>query len=233
MRTSAGGAAEALLDISQLTLLRMDATAKIRALNDALRNLTGEGRLFVTAGISALPLEQQAVIMRRVFTYSAFTPANDPYGEHDFGSFECDGVSICWKIDYYDRTLVRGSPDPADEAVTTRVLTVNGFEVVAVCDGKSAIKAIRDTQFDVVIVDLFMPGMDGLSAIKRFRRLDPQMPIIVASGFMFAGECPVMPHFEEMSKKSGACSVLYKPFKPQEVLSAIRSAIGPTGTRVL
>jgi hypothetical protein len=102
----------------------MDSTAKIRALNDALRTLTGEGRICFTAGIAALPPEEQARIMDRVFGFADFTPDNDPYGEHDFGSFEHAGKTIFWKIDAYDRALKFSSPDPADEAVTTRVLTV-------------------------------------------------------------------------------------------------------------
>jgi len=63
-------------------------------------------------------------IMRRVHTFVAFTPDNDPYCEHDFGSFDYAGKTIFWKIDLYDRDLKFGSPDPADETVTTRVLTV-------------------------------------------------------------------------------------------------------------
>ena len=102
----------------------MDSIAKIRELNDALRTLTGEGRIMFTAGITALPDEDQAEIMRRVFAYGDFTPENDPHGEHDFGSFEHAGKTIFWKIDAYDRAHKFGSPDPADEAVTTRVLTV-------------------------------------------------------------------------------------------------------------
>src|SRR5579872_5623799 len=102
----------------------MDTAAKIRQLNDALRTLTGEGRIFFTAGISALPPKQQAAILERVFGYTDFTPENDPYGEHDFGSFEHAGKTIFWKIDCYDRALKFGSPNPADEAVTMRVLTV-------------------------------------------------------------------------------------------------------------
>lgn len=102
----------------------MASTEKIRALNDALRDLTGEGRICVTTGIATLDPAEQAEIMRRLFTYADFTPDNDPYGEHDFGSFEYAGKWIMWKIDYYDRTCEGGSPDPADEAVTTRVLTV-------------------------------------------------------------------------------------------------------------
>ena len=102
----------------------MDPTAKIRALNDALRELTGSGRIFVTAGIAALSPDVQVEIMRRVHSFTAFSPDNDPYGEHDFGSFEHAGKTIFWKIDCYDRDLKNGSPDPSDPAVTTRVLTV-------------------------------------------------------------------------------------------------------------
>jgi hypothetical protein len=57
----------------------MNSTDKIRALNDALRNLTGEGHIYVTAGIAALSDEEQAVILTRVFTYSDFTPESDPH----------------------------------------------------------------------------------------------------------------------------------------------------------
>ena len=102
----------------------MDQTEKIRALNDAVRTLRGSGQIFITAGIAALPIEEQTEIMERVRTFTAFTPDNDPYNQHDFGSFEHADRTIFWKIDCYDRDLEYGSPDPADEDATTRVLTV-------------------------------------------------------------------------------------------------------------
>ena len=71
-----------------------------------------------------MALQQQADIMRRVHDFTAFTPDNDPHGEHDFGSFEFAGKTIFWKIDCYDCDLNYGSPDPSDEPVTERVLTV-------------------------------------------------------------------------------------------------------------
>lgn len=109
----------------QLTFLRMVSTARIRDLNDAFRTaLCGHGEVFVTRGIAALPQDEQTEIMVRVHTFDAFTPDNDPHGEHDFGSFEHDGKTIFWKVDCYDRDMNYGSPDPADETVTTRVLTV-------------------------------------------------------------------------------------------------------------
>ena len=63
----------------------------------------------------------------------AFTPDNDPHGEHDFGSFEYAGKTIFWKVDCYDRDLNYGSPDPADENVTERVLTVMLAEPSRIC----------------------------------------------------------------------------------------------------
>ena len=98
--------------------------ATIAEQNDALRRLGKAGSLFVTAGIAALPLEAQAAILALVRDFDAFTPDNDPYGEHDFGSFGFGEHTIFWKIDYYDKKLEMGSPDPADPAVTSRVLTV-------------------------------------------------------------------------------------------------------------
>ena len=76
----------------------MDLTERIRALNDAFRTaLAGEGRVFVTAGIAALSPDEQVEIMRRVPGFITFTPDNDPFGEHDFGSFEYAGKAIFWK----------------------------------------------------------------------------------------------------------------------------------------
>jgi hypothetical protein len=103
----------------------MGSTAKISGLNDALRAIAaGTGRIYVTAGIADLPMQDQVQIMQRVQSFSDFTPDNDPWGEHDFGSFDYDGKKIFWKIDYYDRDLKFHSTDAADESVTTRVLTV-------------------------------------------------------------------------------------------------------------
>ncbi len=100
-------------------------TARIRALNDAARRNQTDGDMFmITCGVKALPEADQAAIINRVFAFDDFTEANDPYGEHDFGAFDLDGVRLYWKIDYYDLDLKCGSPDPADETVTRRVLTV-------------------------------------------------------------------------------------------------------------
>ena len=64
-------------------------------------------------GIAALGSEAVANIVKTIEVYDDFCHANDPYEEHDFGSFEADGHTIFFKIDYFDPTLTVHSPDPS------------------------------------------------------------------------------------------------------------------------
>ena len=75
-------------------------TARIRALNDELRqHLTG-GMAVITPGVAALGPEAVERIVKTIAVFDDFSHANDPYEEHDFGSFEADGTMIFFKIDY-------------------------------------------------------------------------------------------------------------------------------------
>jgi len=97
----------------------------IRQLNDEIR--TGQsinGHTIITSGIQALKEEAVAGIRAAVAQFDTFTEDNDPYGEHDFGSFEFEGQRIFWKIDYYDKDLSCGSPDASNPDCTSRVLTI-------------------------------------------------------------------------------------------------------------
>lgn len=103
----------------------MSAPLSLAQLNDLLRTTFLTGRVMLTEGIAALPAPVQERVLTGVRTFNAFTPDNDPYGEHDFGAIDVDGAGrVFWKIDYYDPSLTMGSEDPADPAKTVRVLTV-------------------------------------------------------------------------------------------------------------
>ena len=98
---------------------------RIRALNDEFRaEGLSTGRWVITDGVAALGVEFMALAVRRVRRFDGFDPADDPWGEHDFGAFDLAGERLFWKIDYYDHSLSCSSDDPADPAVTVRVLTV-------------------------------------------------------------------------------------------------------------
>ena len=99
-------------------------TAKIRQLNDRFRQTGRGGRIMITQGIQALGEQAVAAIIAKVRAFDAFTPDNDPYGEHDFGKIVHDGQKVFWKMAYYDKAMEYGSPDPSDPNVTTRIMTV-------------------------------------------------------------------------------------------------------------
>ena len=100
------------------------ATARIRDLNDHARQTFTGCRVVITRGIAELGDDAVGPILAQVRTYDCFTPDNDPYGEHDFGSFHCCEHQVFWKWDYYDVDMGMHSPDPSDDTVTTRVLTI-------------------------------------------------------------------------------------------------------------
>ena len=96
-----------------------ETSAKIAELNDEhRRSMQG---CTVTKGIVAMGSAANEVFVG-VRDYAEFNEDNDPYGEHDFGSFTVSGVKIFWKIDYYDENLSKWC-DPLDPDCQ-RVLTI-------------------------------------------------------------------------------------------------------------
>jgi hypothetical protein len=97
---------------------------RIARLNDALRKAGTGGRMVATRGVRALPGFDANTLLTLLAGYDRFDPDNDPHGERDFGDLDYCGAELLWKIDYYDRQLAWGSPDPADPTLTMRILTV-------------------------------------------------------------------------------------------------------------
>ena len=108
-----------------------DTQNPIAKLNDLFRLSLGQslavapGQRFITPEVHALRFDEFWELMYAVSTFADFTPDNDPYGEHDFGSIEMLGEKWFWKIDYYsDDQCQYGSEDPADPQKCFRVLTI-------------------------------------------------------------------------------------------------------------
>ncbi|MDT3684209.1 MAG: DUF3768 domain-containing protein [Pseudorhodoplanes sp.] len=99
-------------------------TETIRHLNDELRRTLLGGLAVITPGVAALGHDAVERLVKTVAVFDDFHHANDPYQEHDFGSFQAEGTTVFFKIDYYDKTLAAGSPNPADPSVTERVITI-------------------------------------------------------------------------------------------------------------
>ena len=116
-----------------------------------------------------------------------------------------------------DDTAVRGA--------IKMVLEQDGHDVTVAENGRAGVAAVEAGVFDLVICDIFMPGMDGIETIHAFHQHHPRMPVIAMSGFMFRdGQTPA-PDYLSLSTKLGAAYSLRKPFRPQELLKAVRQCI--------
>ena len=97
---------------------------RTQALNDQLRVHGVGGRVMMSEGVADLAYEVRRRVVNAIRAFDAFSEDSDPHGEHDCAFVEVDDISALFKIDYYDLTLSHHSPNPADPAVTVRVLTV-------------------------------------------------------------------------------------------------------------
>ena len=79
---------------------------KIALLNDAFRTTLTGGTVLLSVGVQALPDMVKAAAIRKVVYFDDFNEGNDPYGEHDFGSFELCNRRFFWKIDYFDERML-------------------------------------------------------------------------------------------------------------------------------
>jgi two-component system chemotaxis response regulator CheY len=111
-----------------------------------------------------------------------------------------------------------------DDALFTRtmlrnILTENGFKAVVEAEtGTEAIWAYERWQPDLVIMDINMPEMDGMTAVGNIMNIDPEARIIICSAL---GE----PHLMKEALEAGVIEFIMKPFQPEKVIEAIDKAL--------
>ena len=110
------------------------------------------------------------------------------------------------------------------------ILERQGHAVVLAECGHDGAGAIEAYAFDVAIVDIFMPDMNGIETIKAFRRSAPKLPIVVMSGHAFRDASGPAPDFFRMAADLGATGCLRKPFTPAELLHAVRTCSTPAAS---
>jgi CheY-like chemotaxis protein len=119
-----------------------------------------------------------------------------------------------------------------DVAVQTTVrllLERAGHSVVTAGDGRKGLALCQTGDFDLLFLDIFMPGMDGFETMRMVRQQRPQIPIIVISGRPVASEADTAPDFLTMATKLGAISSLQKPFRPADLLAAVAGCLDAAG----
>ena len=99
------------------------------------------------------------------------------------------------------------------------ILTDLGYHVEVAHDGPSALERVRRRHYDIAILDLKMPGMDGLSLYREIRKLRPETVAIVVSAY-------AAPETAAQALDAGAWRVLPKPIDPPRLLGLLEEAAG-------
>jgi len=103
-------------------------------------------------------------------------------------------------------------------------LTRKGFEVTVADGGEAGMRALEAADFDVMLIDVFMPHMRGFESIRMFHERKPDIPIVAMSGYAFANT-ERAPDFLRMTIELGAACCLRKPFTPDALLTSVNQCI--------
>jgi two-component system OmpR family response regulator len=114
------------------------------------------------------------------------------------------------------RVLVVDDEEDFASAVVERLVR-RGFRASAVFGGAQALQAMKEAEYDAIVLDLKMPGMDGLQTLQAIRRMDPDMQVLVLTGHgtVAAGIGGM---------QLGAADFLQKPVTIESLCSAIEAA---------
>jgi DNA-binding response OmpR family regulator len=113
-------------------------------------------------------------------------------------------------------------------AAIQTMLGREGFQTVHVPDSDAGLRVFESSRFDLVIVDIFMPGKSGLTTIAEFCKLAPTVPIVAMSGFRFRDTMNSSLDFLSMAAAAGATVCLRKPFSCRELMAAVHTSFEPT-----
>jgi CheY-like chemotaxis protein/anti-sigma regulatory factor (Ser/Thr protein kinase) len=111
----------------------------------------------------------------------------------------------------------------AEDDVTSRqiyftVLAAEGYHVIEVGDGNSALEVLRGQPVDLLITDIMMPGMTGIELLQRAREIRPDLRAIVMTGHK-TSEAVIG------ALRNQACEFLEKPFRTEELVEAVRDVV--------
>ena len=100
-----------------------------------------------------------------------------------------------------------------------KTLALAEYDVDAVPDGRTAVARLRAATYDLMITDLKMPGMDGLTLIREARQLSPTLPVVVIT--VYSSEASAIAAID-----LGVIGYLTKPFRITKILATAAKALG-------
>ena len=115
--------------------------------------------------------------------------------------------------------------DPSVGAAIQMMLGREGCDTVHVAGAIAGIGALESSSFDLAIIDIFLPDIDGLETIAEFRRRVPALPILAISGFIFRHSMDPVLDYLALAGKAGAAVCLRKPFASRQLIAAVHASL--------
>jgi two-component system response regulator MprA len=112
--------------------------------------------------------------------------------------------------------------DPSVREALVLLLNLNGFEVDVACDGREAIRTLARASPDAVILDVLMPGLDGIEVCRRMRAVGDRTPVLMLTARTELEE-------RVAGLEAGADDYLAKPFAREELIARLRALLRRTG----
>ena len=106
-----------------------------------------------------------------------------------------------------------------------------GLEVTIADGGEAGLRALEDSRFDLMLVDIFMPHMRGFESIRVFHERAPTIPLVAMSGYAFANLDSPAPDFLRMALELGAARCLRKPFTPGALMTIVNECLAEARLR--
>lgn len=116
--------------------------------------------------------------------------------------------------------------DPGMRVTLEGIIEDEGYEVVAASDGYQAIEKAKDSFFDLIFMDIKMPGINGVDTYREIKRASPHSVVVMMTGFSV----------EELVKEAlqeGVYGVLYKPFAMEQIINIMQMVLKSTGVLVV
>ena len=114
--------------------------------------------------------------------------------------------------------ILLADDSPHAQRMGERILREEGFAVVSVTDGETAMLRMDDVDPDLVIADIFLPGRDGFELCRAIKNSHRHVRVILTAGLLETFD-------EEEAKRAGADAILKKPFEASQVVDTIRPLI--------
>ena len=112
--------------------------------------------------------------------------------------------------------------EPAVREALERILRLDGFEVALACDGREAVRSQAAAPADAVLLDVLMPGLDGLEVCRRMRDIGDRTPVLMLTARDQVGD-------RVAGLEAGADDYLSKPFALEELLARVRALLRRSG----